>query len=492
MFPRNFLFILFILSFLSCTPSIKVSENSPTENLIAQIKYLINDPVLANAQIGIYIESITANSVIFKQNEYKLFVPASNQKLYTTAVALEKLGIDYRFETQFYTSGDVSDSTLKGDLIIRGKGDPTISGRFREKDVKAYFRDWADSLRSKGISEIEGNVIGDDTYFQGDKLGLGWNWDDEPYWYSAQIGALSYNDNCVDLEIMAGEKVGEKVIVRTNPETDFVEIDNRATTIEQDSLSTLQIGRARGKNIIELRGGLPVGSVIIRESITIENPALWFMDTFINVLKEKGIAVSGTYKLRYRAETTTAPEKKLLFTHNSPDMQQLIKVVNKGSHNFYAEQIFKTLGAEINKKGTAKEASNVIMSWLNTIAVTNSQAIPVDGSGLSRMNLVSPYSTAALLKHMYHSKNYNAFYNSLPIAGVDGTLKDRMKNSVAQNVVRAKTGYVRYMRSLSGYTRDRAGNDYLFVIMFNYYSVPTPYVNKLQDKIAILITGFNP
>ncbi|KAA3617777.1 MAG: D-alanyl-D-alanine carboxypeptidase/D-alanyl-D-alanine-endopeptidase [Calditrichaeota bacterium] len=491
MLIRKFLFVLLVFSLLSCKPNFKTTSHSPKENLISQIKYLINDPVLANAQIGIFIESISDNSVLFKQDEYKLFVPASNQKLYTTAVALEKLGADYKYETRFFTTGEIQDSSLNGDLFVVGRGDPSISGRFKEKDILAHFKDWADSLKAKGINTINGALIGNDTFFKGHKLGYGWNWDDEPYWYSAQIGALSFNENCIDLEITPGEKEGELIKVKTNPITDYVIIENNAITAAKDSLSTLSIGRARGKNRIEIKGRLPFASSLEKKSITIEKPALWFLDTFIKVLNEQGIEVKNGYKLN-TARVDFETNKKALFTHFSPEMSELVKVVNKGSHNFYAEQVFKTLGAEIKKKGTAKESSKVIMDWLNSNAVTDAHAIIVDGSGLSRMNLVSPYSTATLLKEMYHSENFEPFYYSLPIAGVDGTLKRRMKNSVAQNVVRAKTGYVRYMRSLSGYTKDRSGNDYLFVIMLNYYSVPTAYVNKLQDKIAILLTEFNP
>ncbi len=465
---------------------------TPAEKITSQIKYILDDPVLANAQIGVYIQSISDNSVLFKQNEYKLFVPASNQKLYTTASALELLGENFRYETRFISEGDVSDSTLLGNLIIRGQGDPSISGRFRQKDVLAYFNDWADSLKSKGIVKIDGSLIGDESYFKGNKLGWGWNWDDEPFWYSAQIGALSYNDNCVDIKVFAGKKAGDAVSLQLSPKTDYLQINNRAYTVAKDSLSTFVLSRARGKNIIELQGALPEGEVVTGASITVEEPALWFLDTFYNVLKKHGISVKKGYMLRAKNLNADIPQRKLLFKHCSPDLAKLVKVVNKESHNFYAEQIFKTLGAELNKKGSAEGASKVVMQWLNSIAVTEFQAKPVDGSGLSRMNLISPYSTATLLKYMYQSKNFEPFYESLPIAGVDGTLKNLMKNSVAQGVVRAKSGTMTHVRSLAGYTTDRSGNDYLFVIMANSFTVPVSYIKEMQAKICILLTGYDP
>ncbi len=152
----------------------------------------------------------------------------------------------------------------------------------------------------------------------------------------------------------------------------------------------------------------------------------------------------------------------------------------------------RTLGAEIAKEGSAKAGAQAVGGWLNNIGVSNDQAIIYDGSGLARHNMISPFSTAALLRYMYNSKNFDAFFESLPIAGVDGTLSRRMKNSPAEGRVHAKTGYVRHVRCLSGYTSDMDGNDYLFVMMMNHYSVPTPYINKLQDKIAILLSRFHP
>ena len=172
----SYLLLFMIFAFFYCSPSKIERTFSNEEKLIKEINYLLSDPSLANAEIGLYIESLSDNRTVFRQNEYKLFVPASNQKLYTTAAALENLGSDFHFKTEFYSHGKIENNILNGDLIVRGMGDPSISGRFKNDDVLAYFSDWADSLKSKGITKISGKLIGNDSYFSGSKLGYGWNW----------------------------------------------------------------------------------------------------------------------------------------------------------------------------------------------------------------------------------------------------------------------------------------------------------------------------
>jgi len=493
MLHRKFILLLFLIFFFSCTPPNKKIEISPTENLIAQIKYLINDPVLFNAQIGIYVESIKDNKVIFRQNEQKLFVPASNQKIFTTAAALENLGSEYRFRTEFYAFGEISDSVLNGNLVIRGFGDPSISGKFRNGDALAFFREFADSLKNKGIAKITGDIIGNEGFFTDKKLGSGWNWDDETHSYAAQIGALSFNDNSVDIILSPTDSIGGAVKIQTYPDTDYIQILNMVKTVHPDSLSNISVLRQRAKNVIEITGNLSLFSSPIRKTVTIENPARWYLNIFNKVLNEKGIIIEGKINSDSRPLTLKEIQNNdLLFTHYSPNLTQIVKVINKKSNNFYAEQTLKTLGAEIEKKGSSKAGSSVVKKWLKKLGIIDNQAIIVDGSGLSRYNLISPLVSVEVLKHMYYSNNFNDFYKSLPIAGIDGTLKNLMENSVAEEIVRAKTGTMSNVRNLAGYTTDRSGNDYIFVIMVNSFSVPVQYVKEFQARICILLTAFNP
>ncbi len=484
------LLLISFLFLLSCRSElIKPTQTvTPAGELIRQIQKEISDPYLSQAHIGVYVEDLTARRTLFRHNARKLFTPASNQKLYTTAVALSLLGADHTFKTDLLLRGQIRDSVLLGDLIIYGRGDPAISGRFFDGEAYAVFNNWADTLRALGIKAIRGDVIADDSYFDDRRLGEGWNWDDEPYYYSAQIGALSFNDNCVDVTVMPGKSVGDTVRYRALPATGYVRFENRARTGPRDSLTQPRLGRMRARNVITLDGGLPADGEDYHESITVEEPALWFLENLKQAWQRRDISVSGAYRHQRRAARAA---DSLLWVHHSPPLSELIRVVNKKSHNFYAEQIFKALGAEIYHEGSASRAARVVREWLTARGVALDAAVIADGSGLSRMNQIAPVATATLLKSMYYHPDFKVFYNSLPVAGVDGTLKGRMKNSPAEKVARAKTGYVRHMRTLSGYTRDRDGHDYVFSIMVNHYAVPTAYVNHLQDRLVILLSHFS-
>jgi len=190
------LLIILAISSLACTSRVVVKETSTLENLKERITYLVEDPNLFNAQVGIYIESQKSGEIIYHRNEHKLFISASNMKMFTTATSLLLLGPDHQYKTKILTNVEVENNVLNGDLIIRGSGDPSISARFHDGDVRNLMRDWVDSLIADGITKVNGNIIGDASYFQNPPLGAGWQWDDEPFWYSAQMNALSINDNC--------------------------------------------------------------------------------------------------------------------------------------------------------------------------------------------------------------------------------------------------------------------------------------------------------
>ena len=196
--PRIIFVAFFVggsLLFSACTSSLTASKGTPEDILNENIQYLINDPGLYNANIGVYIESLDHGDIIFRQNEHKLFIPASNMKLFTTSTALIKFGPDFRYKTELFIKGAINAGVLTGDLIIHGKGDPSITPRFYEGDFRIVFAEWIGILKSQGIAEIQGDIIGDASYFQNAPLGSGWEWDDEPYWYAAQLSALTLNDN---------------------------------------------------------------------------------------------------------------------------------------------------------------------------------------------------------------------------------------------------------------------------------------------------------
>lgn len=487
--------LVFSLIIYGCATPAKIvntpENKSDLEVLRDNITYLISDPNLFNAQIGVYIESIKSGQTIFSHNEHKLFISASNMKIFTTATALLKFGPRFRYRTSIYHSEQIVNGTIKGDLIIKGSGDPSIAPRFSDGDSRYFFRAWADSLLVQGVKRIDGDIIGDASYFQTEPLGYGWQWDDEPFWYSAQINALTFNDNCIDVAVVANEKIGEHPNVYLSPPTSYFSVDNKAVIVKPDSIRSLFVTRPRLENKILVRNQIPINKPRYEKSISVENPAKFFVHVLSEVLKEKGISIGGRVRVVNRTDQINYDEFSLLFTHQSPPLSDIIFVVNKKSQNLYAEQLLTTIAAEYGRNATASEGVKVVISTLARMGISENEFLMHDGSGLSRVNLISPNSVGLLLRYMEKHDYFEYFWESLPIGGVDGTLRGRMRASPAAGKVRAKTGYVGHVRNLSGYVESAGGELFLFSILVNNYLHPTPAINLLQDRICILLSNFS-
>jgi len=292
--------ILLSVFLYNCSAPSRISElplkKSNLEVLRDNISYLISDPNLFNAQVGVYIESIDRGESIFAHNEHKLFISASNMKIFTTAVSLLNLGPNFRYKTPIYYSGTIKNGVLYGDIVIQGSGDPTIAPRFSNGDSRLFFRAWTDSIVAKGITQIDGDIIGDESYFQTEPLGYGWQWDDLPFWYAAQISALSFNDNCIDVSVVADNEIGKAPSVDLSPPTNYFTIDNSAIITGPDSVRTLYLTRPRLQNILQVRNKIPINKPKYEESISVEDPAKFFVTVFKEVLNEEGIKVQGGLK----------------------------------------------------------------------------------------------------------------------------------------------------------------------------------------------------
>ena len=455
-----------------------------------QMDDIFNDPNFNNAYWGVVIQSLETGEYFYKRNSDKLFRPASNMKLFTTAAGLLLLGDDYKFSTLIYANGSVDGSTLKGNLIIQGGGDPTISGRFFDGDIYKVYNDWADSLIKMGIDEIDGNIIGDDNLFDDVGLGNGWAWDNESYWFSAPSGALSFNDNCVDIVVTVDPK-SKKANVSISPNTKYVAIIKDIYVVPKDSVTSIDVYRERGTNVINVFGTIKVDSDSVKTFATINNPTQYSVVVLKEVLEKKGIKIKG-----YAADIDDLDgpidysNMELLFSYYSPVLRDIIKAINKNSQNFFAEQLLKVIGLEKEGHGTAENGVKAIQNVLTDMGINPESVIMVDGSGLSQLDLITPRSIVALLNYMYKSKYFIPFYNSLPIAGVDGTLGTRMKGTSAENRVRAKTGFLEYVRSLSGYAFTGDNEPVAFTIIVNNFNVPVKLAENLQDLVCLRLANF--
>lgn len=444
-----------------------------------QIDQLLDDPCLDHGVQGVVIRSADTGDTLYERGGDLALIPASNMKLLVSSAALLCLGPDFTWVTEVLASGPIdSNGTLEGDLIIRGGGDATL-------DTEG-LRELARRIKSAGIVKVKGAVVADDTAFDGRRLGWGWSWDDEPYYYSAQISALCLNRNTVDVWVYPGRSAGSPAVIRTVPPTNLVTVESTATTGRADSEKTIRVNRKRGLNVIQVSGSIPEGQYPEQREApaTVEDPALYAGDVFRTELTRQGILVAGGLR------SGAAPEDAVLIVkRTSPPLSHVLALLNKPSDNLIAEVLLKSLGRAVKGSGTTEAGIEAVMEVFAQVGMDTGAIRMVDGSGLSRLNLVTARSIAALLGYMRVHPQWNVFVNSLPTAGVDGTLRGRMKGTAAEGRVRAKTGYLSRVSSLSGYVNTRSGERLVFSILMNNHLCRNDEARAVQDRICALLAS---
>ncbi len=463
-------------------------------DLRAELESIFNDPSFDNAFWGVSIKSLANGQTIYTRNEAKGFMPASNMKLYSTAVSLALLGPEYRYETCLYsTDADLLDGIVNGDLIVVGSGDPSFSGRFHEGNPLAPMQEWGAALRSNGIQRVTGRIIADDNLFDDELIPESWYYTYLSDWYAAESSALCLNDNCYTVHISPGEAEGDPVKVRTVPPGVYGEFVVSATTSSQGTRSRIRVERGVDTNRITVRGWIPMGATEEANEVTIHNPSLFFATLLKEVLTGQGIAVDGDPVDVDDLLETLPPAEQMarLASYQSPPLSEIIKAVNKPSQNLYADQLLKTLGARFGKEGSFAQGYEIVKGFLDEQGIDSNGLMMIDGSGLGRADLVQPRQTLGLLETMYRGPYFPAFYESLPIAGVDGTIRSRMKGTKAEGNVHAKTGYINRVRCLSGYVTTLDGETLAFCMMANNYTVPTSLANRLQDRVCERLANFS-
>jgi D-alanyl-D-alanine carboxypeptidase/D-alanyl-D-alanine-endopeptidase (penicillin-binding protein 4) len=448
------------------------------------------DSLLSEATIGVSIYDIDADRALFRYQGEKLFTPASNLKLFTSAAALEELGPGFRFRTDFRYKGSIDKKgKLKGDLVIVGGGDPLISGRFRASltEIPGY---WADSLKSKGITEISERLIADNSLFCPPELGPGWSWDDLSYWYACPVSALSFNDNCVDLKFLPGKKAGDPAIIEFNPLTSYIRVQNDAVTLPADSNFTLDYYRTPSTNEINFFGGIALSDSAGRiDYVSIDRPDLYTLTIFEDVLKSKGIKsanmVCSIDELKNGQSADYSRDKlKDLFQWRSDSLPVVLKVINTNSQNFFAEQTLKMLGVVRHDTGSFRSGIKAVQVFLDSIGISNNDIMMYDGSGLSYLNLVKPDAIIRLLTAMSRSRNFEIYYESLGNPETDRALKGRLQDNPSRGEVRAKSGYIAGASTFSGYARGpKSGNLLAFAVMINNYNCDKAYAEAWEDSL---------
>jgi serine-type D-Ala-D-Ala carboxypeptidase/endopeptidase (penicillin-binding protein 4) len=513
---------LFALFALGCTTGRVrpgwMQDGAPLADLRRSIDSMIAAPQFRNAHWGILIVDPQSGDTLYSHNAGKLFMPASNMKIVTGAVALATLGPDFRFRTTFVARGPVRDGTLAGDLIVQGRGDPTVSDAMRG-DALAPLREIADSLTARGITRIAGHILPGDDAFPDATLGFGWSWDDLGSSYGSGVDELFLNDGFARIAVRGGARVGDSVTAVALPTREYPVVhvlaatgwppDTAAATgalpheaLPSSALTAL-VDSATGAISV-------IGFIAPNSSDTLEvvfpNQRAAYLAGLREALASRGIVVDEAPSATIARAPAVAlvpgggqsanhgsaysPPLDTLFAFDSPPLRDILRAMEKPSQNQIAEILLKTIALERTHVGSADSGRRVVENQLLSWGADSSGFVIRDGSGLSRYNYLSPETIVRTLAAIRQDTAFSVFYNALPIAGVDGTIKLRMRGTPAQGNVHAKTGFIANARSLSGYVTTADGRVLVFSALCNNWTVPVADVERVQDVIAARLAGF--
>ena len=444
-----------------------------------RIEQALAIPELKNAISGILVSSLRDGRTIYERHADLSLVPASNLKLLTSFAALTKLGADFRYKTTLLYIGEIDQTgTLNGDLYLRGSGDPSLTSE--------RLLQMVNDLRSAGVARIRGRIIADGTAFDDLFLGAAWQWDEEPYYYSAQLSGLNCDENILSFHVLPGAAVGDPARVVLGGDkahslafagTSYVRVRNTAITTDARPEHDLQITRARAANEFLIGGTIPIDASPVSSCLTIEDPALFTATRFAELW---GLPNASLQK------GETPPDATVIVESESATLAELVRPFLKSSNNLYGEAFLKTLG-----DGKASDGATATVDLLKACGIDTSGLYVFDGSGLSRTNNLTVRLLTALLAYVDRIKETpagKAIIDGLPIAGVDGTLDDRMNGTAAEAHVWAKTGSLSNASSLSGYLETSKGERLIIaMVMNNFAENEIKAVRRAQDTIAIAL-----
>lgn len=490
--------------------------------LTAQIEAIIHQPQMASAHWGIDVLDLTSGKVIYSLDSDHLFLPASNVKLLTTAAALTMAGPDYRFSTTVETSGKLdAQGRLLGDLVIVGRGDANISGRvlpYQKKTERTspptqILEELADQVVLKGVKIVDGGVVGDDTLYSAQRYGEGWAYDDLQWLDGAPVSALSLNDNVVFIKIHPGDQAGDKALVTIEPENTYYEVDNRVVTSATGVTRKIGIHHDLGSSKVVIWGSIPLDDAGFSEATAIDDPALFTADLFRGILEKRGITITGKTRALHnevaqffdqpqlketapqdsqhccteQVPVSVSPPPQILAKHVSLPLLEDVRVTNKTSQNLHAELLLRLIGKMSGGMGSFEDGSAALRRFLLKAGLKNDDFFLLDGSGLSRRDLIAPAAVVQLLTYAARQPWGPAYEQTLPVAGTDGSLAERFLNTPAIGLIHAKTGTLSHVNALSGYGETLSGRRFAFSIFCNNHNLPSPKVISAIDSIVVLL-----
>ncbi|CRL99129.1 D-alanyl-D-alanine carboxypeptidase DacC precursor [Pseudomonas sp. 24 R 17] len=457
-----------------------------TTSTPATLDQLLADPAFNGATVSVMVRDARNGDTLYQHNPRTRLIPASNLKLLTTAAALDVLGPQYRFSTQLLSNGTQQGERLTGNLYLKGLGDPTTQF--------ADYQALAAQLAGQGVRQIQGDLVFDDTFFDAERLGVDWAQDDESTYYGAQISALTVSPNTdfdagtLLVTAKAPAVVGQPVSVMLSPSTDYVQLSNRAVSGPGNNYG---ITRQHGTNLLQLTGALAPGKQS-RQWVSVWEPTQLVANLFEQALAQQGIQVMGRRVIGGASPVTA----RVLAEHQSAPLQELITPLLKLSNNNMSEALLKAMGRKASNTGTAQAGVAAVADFMRHQGLDPMTLSQVDGSGLSRRNLVSSQNLTDLLLATAKQPWFEAWYTALPIAGnpdrmTGGSLRYRLRGTAAENNLHAKTGSMAGVSSLSGYITDADGRRLVFSMISNNYLSDAAPIRALENRVALALTQWH-
>lgn len=512
---RLFAFAVFLTA---VAPSLCAREAIPSlAALQSRIAGHVSQLRFAGAAWGIKIVALNSGETVYELNANKLLKPASNAKLFTAALALDRLGADYRSKTSVYQTGRRAGANLEGHLIIYGRGDPSFSARFHQGDPGRSLEGLINAILKTGITNISGDLIGDESYFRGPAFGAGWSLEDIEYPFGAEVSSLSLEDNVLEVVLAPGREIGDPCALTLHPPSDWLNFRNRTRTAATPGKPSIAIYRPVGARDVYLSGELPIkGGGSYTGQVTVLRPAAFFVRQLRQALEARGCHVAGREQVVNWLDLPESPEpgaaaREEIASVNSPPLAEIVPRMLKPSQNLYAQLLLLQVGAlvrgpdqsappsaggdlargEAALAATAEAGLGELKKFLRKIGINDGDVLLDEGSGLSRTALVKPAATVELLRAMRRHPAGRVFYEALPIAGVDGTLRARMRGTAAAGNARAKTGSLRFQAALSGYATTAGGEELAFSLMLNNFSDSHGGGAEALDTIVAWLADYN-
>jgi serine-type D-Ala-D-Ala carboxypeptidase/endopeptidase (penicillin-binding protein 4) len=484
----NFAFC--ILNFSACAKprasAIVPLPPNPVRQLRTDIESAILAPGLYRATWGIAVHSLARNERLFELDPHALLVPASTMKLISLAAAAEAVGWDYTFETQVLATGPIVGGVLQGDLVIVGSGDPSVAGRPGDADLSA----WTAALRDRGISRIEGRIVGDDDAADEPRPGFIWSWDDLGYPYGALPGALNFAENVLEITVTPGALEGQPTTLTVPPDSQGPSVVNRSVTGPARSRQMLSPEWRPGERHLTIAGTIAADAKPTRLAVAAGNPTEWYARMVRARLIAAGIGVSGPAVDGDDAGGFDRTSAAAIHTHRSPPLSGIAKPLLQESINVYAEAVLRLATGPSGPRST-DQALDAVRARLESWDIPREAIQIVDGSGLSRRDVIAPDALVAILRRMWDETGASPWMQAVAVAGRSGTLEARMKRTPAEGNLVGKTGSMSNVRTLAGYVRTADGEPLAFAIMVNNFEGPSSAATEAIDRVAVRLATFS-